>query len=432
MYLLYDIILFLSAVILLPFFGLRSVLQGEKRLGIRQRIGIYPQTQLQPLQGRKVFWVHAVSVGETRAAIPLVKALKKAWPECALVLSNTTQTGHAIGCDVDDVDLCLYFPFDHSWVIKRVLRQIAPSLIVIVETELWPNFIRHARRSGIPVAMVNGRISDRSFPRYRFFQWFLRPLLQLVSAFCMQSEADAEKVRALGATGRRMEVTGNLKFDMQIPVPGDDQVEELKKRFGLPRETAIWVAGSTHAGEEELIVDNYRTLIEEGHRLFLILAPRHLERCRAVAEMIASRDLSSTRRSDLEKGKVSFNPGEILLVDTMGELLNFYALSDMVFVGGSLVPVGGHNVLEAALVKKPVLFGPHMGNFKEISALLLNAGGGLRVRDRHELLNMTRQLLQNPQMRTAMGNKGHALIREHSGATEKTLEVIRSIVESDG
>lgn len=432
MYLLYDIILFLSALILLPYFGIRSVLQGEKRLGIRQRMGIYPSVQLETLRGRDVFWVHAVSVGETRAAIPLIKALKKAWPDCALVLSNTTQTGHAIGCDVDDVDLCLYFPFDHSWVIKRVLRQIAPSLIVIVETELWPNFIRHARRSGIPVAMVNGRISDRSFPRYRLFQWFVRPLLQLVSAFCMQSEADADKVRALGAAGRRMEVTGNLKFDMQMAVPGGEQVETMKKRFGLPAETAIWVAGSTHAGEEELVVETYRNLIEEGQRVFLVLAPRHLERCSAVAEMIASRDMSSTMRSDLETGRVTFKAGEILLVDTMGELLNFYALADMVFVGGSLVPVGGHNVLEAALVKKPVLFGPYMGNFKEISALLLDAGGGLRVRDRHELFGMTRQLLQNPQMRSSMGQKGHALIREHSGATEKTLEVIRSIVESDG
>ncbi len=192
------------------------------------------------------------------------------------------------------------------------------------------------------------------------------------------------------------------------------------------------MAGSTHAGEEEAVAEVYRSLIEEGRQVFLVLAPRHLERCRSVAEMVAARDFRVTLRSDLDSAKASFRAGDILLIDTMGELLQFYAMADFVFVGGSMVSVGGHNVLEAALVHKPVLFGPHMENFKEISTLLLNAGGGLQVKDRHDLLAMARQMLENPQMRLSMGAKGHALIEEHTGATEKTLAVVRSIMESAG
>ena len=428
MYLLYDLVLLASAAVLIPYYLFRGWRQGKVRRGIRERLGFYTAGQLAQVAGRKVLWVHAVSVGETRAAVPLLKRLKSLYPEHLLVLSNVTETGHQIAQDLREVDLCLFFPFDLSWVVQRVLRQVRPDAVIIVETEIWPNFIHGAGRAGIPVILVNGRISDRSFPRYRLARKLIAPILDQIDAFCMQTELDGERIVAMGARSERVSVTGNLKFDMQVHPVDCAERERLRGAFRLPEGAVIWVAGSTHAGEEEIVTGVYRDLVASGESLFLILVPRHPERCRPVREMLAGQGLGIGLRSALEERPAPFAPGEILLVDTLGEMLTFYALADLVFVGGSLVPVGGHNVLEASIMEKPVVFGSYMHNFKEISSLLLSERAGLMVNDRLELLGAVRQLLGDAARRTAMGRAGAGLLERNAGATDKTIAVIDRLV----
>lgn len=427
-YLLYDLILLVSAFFLIPFYLIRGVRHGKVRRGIRERLGFFLPDHLKPLQGRWIVWIHAVSVGETKAAISLLKGLRSTYPDSALVLSNVTETGHAIAKEIKELDLCLFFPFDLSWVVKRVLRQVRPDLIIIVETEIWPNFVRISHASGIPVLLVNGRISDRSFPRYKLARPLLKPLLQQFSALCMQTELDAERIRLMGAPEERVEVTRNLKFDMQMASPAETAVAALKDLYRIPSGSAVWVAGSTHAGEEEIVLDVYRKLVAEGENLVLILVPRHPERCRAVGDLLTSCGLSYVPRSEIGYSRNLLRAGEVLLGDTLGEMLKFYAAADVVFVGGSLVDIGGHNILEACLLKKPVLFGPHMHNFKEISRLVAEVRGGIGVADGEELLNSLRQLIASPEMRRTMGEAGHELLQRNSGATAHTLSVIRRVL----
>ncbi len=428
MYLLYDLVLMASACFLIPYYLFRGIRQGKVRRGIRERLGFYTNDQLAAVSGKKVLWIHAVSVGETRAAVPLLTSLKRAYPDHVLVLSNVTETGHHIAKGLREADLCLFFPFDLSWVVRRVLQQVKPSAIVIVETEIWPNFIRHAKALNIPVTLVNGRISDRSFPRYRLARRLVAPILDQISAFCMQTELDASRIIEMGADPDRVAVSGNLKFDMQAEVPDAGECERLRQTFRVPEQTTVWVAGSTHNGEEETIAGIYRELVDCGENIFLILVPRHPDRCRGIQELLSGVGLTATLRSSVDSLERQMPPGDVLLVDSIGEMLKFYALADLVFVGGSLVPVGGHNILEASLLEKPVLFGTYMHNFKEISRLLQTAGGGLMVTDRQALLTAVRNLLADPDSRSAMGKAGYQLLQKNAGATEKTLTVISSLV----
>jgi len=427
-YLLYDLVLLAAALFLIPYYLFLGVRRGKVRRGIRERLGFFTKAQTSLTAGRKVLWVHAVSVGETRAAIPLLKALKATYPDHVLVLSHVTETGRQIASGLAEIDLCLFFPFDLSWVVKRVLRRIRPSAIIIVETEIWPNFIRQARLAGVPVVLVNGRISDRSFPRYRTARKLMQPILAQISAFCMQTGLDAQRVVAIGAAEERVEVTGNLKFDMQGTPPDPEQCRQLRRNFQLPTDVPIWVAGSTHAGEEEMIAASYRDIVTSGIPLILIMVPRHPERCRGVYEMLRGMKLVVSLRSALPASDHLLAAGEVLLVDTLGEMLTFYSLADLVFVGGSLVPVGGHNVLEAALLEKPVIFGPYMHNFKEIAKLLQEAGGGLMVDDQSSLAALVRRLIAESGRRSDMGKAGGELLKRHAGATAKTLSVIGRLV----
>jgi len=426
-YLLYDILLVFAALFLIPFYLLRGLRHGKRRRGIRERLGFFEPGRLDCLQGKEVLWIHAVSVGETRAAIPLVRALRKAYPQKAILLTNVTETGHAIAKGVADVDLCLFFPFDLTWVVRRVLHRIAPSLIVIVETEIWPNFVREAGRRNVPVLLVNGRISDRSFPRYRMAKPLLEPILEHISFFCMQSDQDAERIRLMGAPEAKIATTGNLKFDMEAPVI--DDVDDLREEYRIPGGLQVWVAGSTHPGEEELILETFSRLLEEGRKLLLILVPRHPERCRMIGDALSDGEYRYLLRSELGDATSPLSSGEVLLVDTMGEMLKLYAVADVVFVGGSFVDIGGHNVLEASLMKKPVLFGPYMHNFKEISRLLVECGGGVMLDEPKELEPAIQRLLLDQRERIALGERGVALLERNTGATRKTAAVIERLLE---
>jgi len=423
-YLLYDLLLLIAAAGLVPYYLLRGLRYGKSRRGIRERLGHYVPDHLEALQGREVIWVHAVSVGETRAALPLLAGLRREYPEALILLSNVTETGRAIAQESGAADLNLFFPFDFSWTVRRVLQLVRPRLVVIVETEIWPNFTRQAHRMGIPVLLVNGRISDRSFPRYQRFRLLLAPVLKCFSAFCMQSQLDAGRIVALGADPRQVETTGNLKFDHRVSTHSVDELAQLRATYRLPDDVLILTAGSTHAGEETQILSAYGRLLNSGLRLVLVLIPRRPERAREVMNLLSEQNLAFRQRSTLDLEGGSLKTGEVLLVDTLGEVLNLYAVSDLVFVGGSLVPVGGHNPLEASLLGKPVLFGPHMHNFREISAKLVDAGAGVRIHHPDQLVATVRDLLADPARRQAMGEAGRTLVSANAGATRRTLERI--------
>ncbi|MCD4688561.1 MAG: 3-deoxy-D-manno-octulosonic acid transferase [Desulfuromonadaceae bacterium] len=430
MYLLYNILLLLLALPVLAGHLLHGLLRGRRRQGVRERFGCFAHERLAPLSGKKTVWVHAVSVGETQAAAPLIKALKSRYPDWAVVLTNVTETGHRVAKGISEVDLCLYFPYDFSWTVRRVFAQLKPALVVVVETEIWPNFMRVAHRSGVPSVLVNGRISDRSFPRYRRLSFFIKPVLRQFSIFCMQSDVDAQRIEAMGAPADRIEVTRNLKFDMQTGGLNEQNSAPIRRKYGIPACSKVLVAGSTHIGEEEQVLDVYRRLLKSQPDLCLILVPRHPDRCRLVGELLSSRDVLYSLRSEIEGIPITMAPGAVLLVDTVGELLQFYTVADLIFVGGSLVPVGGHNILEAALLKKPVLFGPHMHNFKEISHLLVQAGGGLVISEGEEFYREANNLLSDSQRCQDMGAKGYALLQDNRGATKRTLQAIERIMEA--
>lgn len=424
-YLLYNLLLSISALFLVPYYLLRGIRYGKSRRGIRERLGCYSPEQLSLLREKKTIWIHAVSVGETRAAMPLIKQIHLKYPDFQILVSNVTETGHAIALEDKEIDLCLFFPFDFSWAVRRALNTVNPELIVIIETEIWPNFTREAHQLGIPLILVNGRISDRSFPRYRFFRFLLRPVLDRFASFCMQSQTDAERITVLGAPDGRVENTGNLKFDHDLMEVTAEQVLQKKNQYQLPEQVAILVAGSTHEKEEKQLFEAYQQIAAQIDReLLLILIPRHPERKREVQSLLKEFGFKYRLRSTLQEGDKLLSPGDVLLVDTLGEVLDFYSVADLVFVGGSLVPIGGHNLLEAALLAKPVIFGPHIHNFKEISAKLIRAGAGVKVADQQGLVRQSIIMLNDPARCRAMGQAGSSLITENAGTTERTMRHI--------
>lgn len=424
MFLLYDLLITLATLLLFPYYQLKRSFGGKARLGLRERLAIYPAQRFTALTDRPTIWVHAVSVGETRAAIPLLRALRQAWPDHALLLSHVTETGRAVAESIKDVDACLFFPVDHSWVMRRAFARIRPVQVVIVETEIWPNFVRVAAQNNIPVALVNGRISDRSYPRYLRLRHWLRSVLDCISVFAMQSQEDARRIVAIGARPERVEVVGNLKFDLPASLVPAAPSSELRVDYRLPIDLPVWVAGSTHAGEEDAILETFQKVLTCGLKLILVLVPRHPERSSGVSELLTRQAIPYRRRSTLSGNTPLLRSGEVLLVDTLGEMLRLYAAADVVFVGGSLVPVGGHNLLEAALVKRMVLFGPYMHNFRDIAQLVLLSGAGRQVKTETELAEAVAAALSNPATTKAAGEIGYALLGQHAGATDRIVRLI--------
>ncbi|HEY6009711.1 MAG TPA: 3-deoxy-D-manno-octulosonic acid transferase [Geobacteraceae bacterium] len=426
--LVYNVLLWLALPVIVCYHLYRSA-SRKRPAALAERFGFVPESSLAAIAGRRVIWVHAVSVGETMAVRPLVRALRVRFPHACIVLSNVTETGREVAAGMKEVDIRLYFPFDYPFAVRRLLGRVRPDLIVVVETELWPNFLACAATLGIATVMVNGRISDRSFGRYLKLRRFFRPLLETLTALCMQSAEDARRIVAIGAPQERVHVTRNLKFDVPVTVVSQEERARLKEGRGIPAGLAVVTAGSTHRGEEEAVLAAYRSLVGEGRALVLVLVPRHPERCAEVAELCRREGVSYTRRSELDGRSTPFAAGEVLLVDTVGELMGFYRLADLVFVGGSFVPTGGHNVLEPASLGVATLFGPHMHNFREIAALLVACGGGLRLESADELAPALRRLLDDEELRFATGRKGAALLEENRGATERHLAVIAPLLE---
>jgi 3-deoxy-D-manno-octulosonic-acid transferase len=415
MYALYSAVLTMGLLAYLPAFLTRRRRAGYGH-DLAQRFGRLGEG----LPAEPRCWVHAVSVGESATAVPLVEAIHRRWPELGIVVSTITPTGARIVADrLAGTAAHRYFPLDLPGPVRRALDAARPRFFIAIETELWPNFLRALARRGTPSMIANGRISDRSFRRYLRVRWLMRRVLADVSVFAMQSEEDARRIVALGAAPERVVVTGNIKSDL---VPGADPAEAAwRGRLGMRATDRLWIAGSTHRGEEAIVLDAFRQARARCPGLALLLAPRHPERAGEVEDLIRERGLTPARRSRLPGARAS---DVVVILDTVGELAALYALAEVVFVGGSLVPVGGHNVLEPAMRGKPVLYGPYTSNFREGALLLQRSGGGLVVKDGLELERELSRLLEDRDLARRMGDAARDAFAGRQGAVTATLDLI--------
>ena len=445
-YFLYNVPLLLAA----PFILLVLLAKKRCRRGLPERLGLFGLFGLAGLFRRfgqnesdrpnglnrqdrpdePVIWVHAVSLGEVVAAVPLVRALHVRYPTYRLVVSTVTETGReAVERQLAGVAEHCYAPLDFPWVVTRVVQRLSPTLFLFVETELWPNLLRALSRHRVPSILVNGRLSSSSFRGYRFVKPFFRQVLETVALCLMQSDRDAQRIIALGADSARVLRTGNIKFDQPFPDKTSGSLSRHTVAVGEQEE--LIVAGSTHPGEEEQLLDSYQRLQREIPSLVLLLAPRHIERAAEVESVVKARGLLAVRRSALGQSEgASFQPGlpRVVILDTRGELAGAYRHAVLSFVGGTLIPVGGHNLLEPARWGKPVFFGPHTDHCAEVAELLVRAGGGVQVRDGQELTAEMARWLRD---RSGLRRKGEAarqVVLDNQGALERSLQLINTLL----
>ena len=412
----YTFALFMVLAFGLPYWLLVMTTNGKYREGLSERLGWVPD-RLREGDSRKTIWVHAVSVGEVLAASRLVNELSACAPQYRVLLSTTTQTGQRLARERTGASHTFYFPLDFPWIVKRYLRTLDPVLLVLVETEFWPNLLTACRRSSIPVAVVNGRISDRSLPRYLRLRAIWKQILAGVSIMMAQSEEDAKRLKAIGAPAGRVSFAGNLKFDVRSAEPAAITTTLREK---LAPGTRVLVCGSTLDGEEEILLDAFQQLLKTFPDCVMILAPRHPERFARVAGLLKNRKDRFVRRSNWMKRPAKIKPGTVILLDSIGELASVYALASVAFVGGSLVPGGGHNPLEPAQFAVPVVMGTHYANFRAIIDTLLQAEA-LKLATKETLVPMLENLLTDVDAANALGVRALEVFHHQSGATGRAV-----------
>lgn len=378
-----------------------------------------------PSSGRAI-WYHAVSLGEVLASLPLMEELSNALPVAPLWISTVTATGQSTARSrVPRAAGTFYLPFDHPCIVDRVIRRLRPGLFITMETEIWPNCVWRLHRRGVPVVLVNGRISDGSFTWYRRFRFLFQDVLNRFDLLCVQSELAAERICAIGAPPGRVVVTGNMKFDQELPQPVDRRY--WREELGLGQDGSVLVAGSTHRGEEEIILGAFGRIRATFPGVRLVVAPRAPERFDEVERLIRGTGLRVVRRS-LARTAGS-HPPEVVLLDTIGELARVYGVAQVGLVGGSMVPHGGHNPLEVAAHGCPVLFGPHMENFPEIAAMLLRKGGAREVSDEVSLSETLQDILAHPEKGHEMGAAAYGTLISQRGAVKRTMDALRPLLE---
>ena len=411
----------------LPLVALRLWLRARKAPAYRQRIGERFALGLPPMQPGGI-WVHAVSVGESIAAAPMIRALLARYPQLPITVTCMTPTGSerikAMFAGESRIQHC-YLPYDLPWAAGRFLDHVRPVLGIIMETELWPNHINQCARRGIPVVLANARLSERSARGYGKFAGLTRPMLAQMSWIAVQTEAEAQRFRDLGARPECVAVTGSIKFDLSIDPQLLKDAADLREQW-LATQRPVWIAASTHAGEDESVLSAHRQLLASHPDALLILVPRHPERFVSVHDLCVQQGFATVRRSSQQPVSAQTS---VLLGDTMGELLFLYALADIAFVGGSLVPNGGHNLLEPAALAKPVLSGPHLFNFLEIAALLRNADALAEVADAASLTAAVQRLFDQPQQARAMADAGLQVMKANQGALQRLLDGIGRLVK---
>src|SRR5215468_5618549 len=406
----------------LPFWVYQMLRHGKYRRGFSERMGRVPE-RLRPASGQPVIWIHAVSVGEVLAVSGLVGQMRRAFPGYRILVSTTTDTGQDLARKRFGEENVFYFPMDFAFAIRAYLRALRPQLVVLAETEFWPNFLRNAHDSGARVAVVNARISDRSWPRYKRFRWALRRVLANVDLFLAQTESDKLRLESIGVDAGSVRVSGNLKFDVSLPPP-PPIVEKLRRELALEGAGPVLVCGSTVEDEEPPLLRAFENLRVGHPRAVTILAPRHPERFDAVASLLEQMGIPSHRRSVWDGEPLA---GRVLLIDTIGELAALYSLADVAFVGGSLVPRGGHNIIEPAQHGVAIVTGNHTENFRDIVGLF-RSRDAVRIVGLSELPLMLMHLLANEDERRALGRRAKETILSQVGATDRTLEELKSLL----
>lgn len=421
MFFLYNSFLTAAGILTSPYWVFKLLKTGRYRRGLKERIGLsYPL--LRKMDSRPV-WFHAVSVGEAVAIKPLVMEFKQRHPSLDMIVSTVTETGRQMVLDkLSEVHSTIYFPLDFSPCVRRSLAVLRPRLFAMVETEIWPNFLRLTYEQGIPALILNGRISPHSFRRYKKVSFFMKEIFKYLEAAAMQSQEDASRIMELGCPECKVLVTGNLKFDLPI-TPKEVLIDKFELLKAQTRDKQLFVAGSTHQGEEEQILDMFRQVLQNFPNLLLIIAPRHLDRIPKIVDLIQLKGFVPVLKSKLP-GVSKLPTDPVIVLDTLGELSSLYGLATLVFVGGSLVPVGGHNILEVAAHGIPPVFGPHMFNFKEIAYLIKEEGGGWQIENKESLMSLIMKLLRDPEKITEAGQRAFEVVRANRGAVRKTVDLL--------
>jgi len=418
-----------ATILLLPglflFLAFRLLRRPEYRVGLSERFGFYPNLPT-PTGGRR-FWIHAVSVGEAISAGVFIQQLRAKYPDATIIVSTGTPTGRAAAQQrLVGVDRIVYLPFDFFWMVRRAIRRLAPTCFILLETELWPNVLCILGKMGTPVLLMNGRISGRSLARYRCVRRFLPHLFGTFRAMLMQTSEDVARIAALGAPREKLFCTGNMKYDQAAAKP-QKTAATLRADLGFGGRL-LMIAASLHPGEDEPTLSAYQTLrkiLASVPPPALLMAPRHLTRLDEMEARVARCGLTCIRKTAV----TSRHNCDVMLLDTLGELDVFYAVGDLIFVGGSLVPVGGHNVLEAAAYGKPVFFGPHMENFQDVAAQLKQSGGGIQISDANEMAEAMARLLRHPEEMRKRGEAAFTVVMTNRGAVARNLEHLTAWID---
>jgi len=431
MHALYSVAIFAVFLLASPYF-LYQALRYRKYVGsLPQRLGYLPLSF--NLDADDSIWIHAVSVGEVLTARALVPELRARYPRLRLFVSTTTMTGQQVArTHLQQVDGVFFFPFDLTFIIRRTLRLVRPRLFIVMETELWPNLLRECRRQGVKAVLVNGRISTRSYPRYKLARFFFREVLADVDCFCMQGEQSARRIAEMGADPARIVITGSLKFDsVEQPsaVTSGRGPHRVLRYFRMKPARHVVIAASTLKGEEAAVLEAFRPVQRAWPDAMLVIAPRKPERFGEVVDLVRDAGFRVARRSDLP---VDIEPHQdVIVLDSIGELPHLFPIATAVFVGGSLVDWGGHNILEPAIHGKAILFGPHMQNFAEIAQAFVEGQGAIQVASPRDLSDMLFKVLGDPVLRARLGAAARALVEANRGAKTKTLDAIAAIFPSD-
>lgn len=422
MFRVYNLFLTLLALLLLPILPVFLLLGKRFREGFLQRLGFYPRSLRESMRGSRSVWIHAVSVGEVLSVARLALELKRRFSGYKILLSTSTATGNRMARRMlSAVDAVVYFPLDHPWIVRRVLRLFDPSLVIFLEAEMWPNFLRASHRMGIPALLLSGRLSAHSFRRYWVFRLFFSGMFRRWSAVGMQTQEDAQRIRRLGVAPGKVAVTGNLKHAAWDPGSLDKRALNFDWDDGSgPRR--VVVAGSTHRGEEELLLEAFLSLKAQFPGLRMVLAPRHPHRFAEVDRLLRKKGIRYQRQSE-RNGHREQVP-DVVFVDTLGDLPALYAFGDIAFVGGSLVDAGGHNLFEPARCRKPIVFGPHMRNFSHVARELKEKGGGMEVRGKEDLMQGLAELLKDPGKAVQMGEIAFQVVKGDRGVVERSLELV--------
>lgn len=426
MYILYSLLLGLVAIILLPWLLIQMAHVSKYRAGLRERLGRIPERL--PRQAEPgCIWIHAVSVGEVLAISQLVRELRNKKPNPQVFISTTTATGQALARQRFGEDHVFYMPLDFRFALRPYFSVLRPALLILAETEFWPNLLYLAKKHGAAVAVVNARISDRSFPRYRRFRSFFSRVLSNVDLFLAQTEEDARRLKQIGAREERVAVSGNLKFDIRL---SSNTAIATELRSAISQHSQVLVCGSTTEGEEEPVLSAFCQILQQFPSAVMILAPRHPERFEKVADLISSTGLEYVRRSAWNASADQILLGSVFLLDSVGELASVYSLAHAAFVGGSLVALGGHNILEPAQHGVAVITGPHTFNFREI-VRIFEEGGGLCVVNAENLAATITRLLQNREERQRLGQRARELFLQNTGATERTVAALDPLLKRE-